>query len=91
MKALRVHGAISVIGVLSGADAAIAPTSLLVLSARVQGIFVGSRNMFEQMNKAIELHKVKPVVDKTFAFAELKQALLYMESQQHFGKICLKF
>jgi NADPH:quinone reductase-like Zn-dependent oxidoreductase len=91
MKALRIHGAISVIGVLSGADAAIAPTSLLVLSARVQGIFVGSRSMFEQMNKAIELHKVKPVVDKTFAFAELKQALLYMESQQHFGKICLKF
>ena len=91
VKALRVHGAISVIGVLGGAEAAITPTSLLVLSARVQGIFVGSRNMFEQMNKAIEFHKLKPVIDKTFAFTELKEALRYMESQQHFGKICLKF
>jgi NADPH:quinone reductase-like Zn-dependent oxidoreductase len=91
LKALRVYGAISVIGVLGGAEAAVAPTPLLVLSARVQGIFVGSRSMFEQMNKAIEFHKMKPVVDKTFAFAELKEALRYMESQKHFGKICLKF
>lgn len=91
MKALRVHGAISVIGVLGGAEAAITPTSLLVLSARIQGIFVGSRNMFEQMNIAVEFHKLKPVVDKTFAFAELGEALRYMESQKHFGKICLKF
>lgn len=91
MKALRVHGAISIIGVLGGGEAAITPTSLLVLSARIQGIFVGSRNMFEQMNKAIGFHKLKPVVDKTFAFADLKEALRYMESQRHFGKICLKF
>ena len=91
LKALRTHGAISVIGVLSGADAGLAPTSILVSSARIQGIFVGSRSMFEQMNRAIDLHKIKPVVDKTFGFADLKQALLYMERQKHFGKICLKF
>jgi len=91
MKALRNHGVISVIGVLSGAGAAITPTSVLVSSARIQGIFVGSRVMFEQMNKAIEFHKLKPVIDKTFAWTELKEALLYMESQKHFGKICLTF
>jgi len=91
MKALRNHGAISVVGVLGGAEAAITPTSLLVSSARIQGIFVGSRVMFEQMNKAIELHKLKPVVDKAFPWTELKEALLYMESQKHFGKICLTF
>ena len=91
MKALRTHGAISVIGVLGGAEAAITPVSVLANSARIQGIFVGSRNMFEQVNRAIELHKVKPVVDKTFAWTDLKEALRYMESQKHFGKICLKF
>jgi NADPH:quinone reductase-like Zn-dependent oxidoreductase len=91
MKALRTHGAISVIGVLGGADAAITPVSLLVSSARIQGIFVGSRSMFEQMNRAIELHKMKPVVDQTFEWTYLKEALRYMESARHFGKICLKF
>ena len=47
--------------------------------------------MFEQMNKAIGFHNLKPVIDKTFAFADLREALRYMESQKHFGKICLKF
>jgi NADPH:quinone reductase-like Zn-dependent oxidoreductase len=91
MKALRTHGVISVIGVLSGAAAAITPVSVLASSARIQGIYVGSRTMFEQMNRAIEFHKLKPVVDQTFEWTYLKEALRYMESQRHFGKICLKF
>jgi NADPH:quinone reductase-like Zn-dependent oxidoreductase len=91
VKALRTYGAISVIGVLSGAAAAISPVSVLVNSARIQGIYVGSRNMFEQMNRAIELHGLKPVIDRTFEWTYLKDALRYMESQRHFGKICLKF
>jgi NADPH:quinone reductase-like Zn-dependent oxidoreductase len=91
VKAVRQHGAVSVIGVLGGADAAIAPVSVLMNSLRIQGIYVGSRGMFEQMNRAIEFHQIKPVVDKTFAWTDLKEALRYMESQRHFGKICLKF
>lgn len=91
MRAIRTHGAVSVIGVLGGVEPAISPISLLVTSARVQGIYVGSRAMFNQMNRAIEFHKIKPVVDKTFPWTEMKDALRYMESQRHFGKICLKF
>lgn len=91
MKALAIHGAISVIGVLGGAEAAITPVSILANSTRIQGIYVGSRTMFEQMNRAIDLHKVLPVIDKAFAWTELRDALRYMESQRHFGKICLKF
>jgi NADPH:quinone reductase-like Zn-dependent oxidoreductase len=91
MKALRTHGALSVIGVLTGAAAAITPLSLLVNSARVQGIYVGSRSMFEQMNRAIEFHKLKPVVDRTFEWRDLKEALRYLKSGRHFGKICLTF
>ena len=60
-------------------------------SVRVQGIYVGSRAMFERMNRAIESHNIVPVVDRVFAWTDIKDALRYMESQQHFGKICLKF
>jgi NADPH:quinone reductase-like Zn-dependent oxidoreductase len=91
VKAVRQHGAVSVIGVLGGADAAISPVSLLMNSLRIQGIYVGSRAMFEQMNRAIEFHRIRPVVGKAFAWTDLKEALRYMESQRHFGKICLKF
>jgi len=91
LKAVRTFGAISVIGVLGGVEPAVTPTALLSNSLRVQGIYVGSRLMFERMNRAIALHNIKPVIDKTFPWTEIKGALRHMESQQHFGKICLKF
>jgi NADPH:quinone reductase-like Zn-dependent oxidoreductase len=91
LRAVRMHGAVSVIGVLSGAEPAVSPTSILMNSVRVQGIYVGSRAMFERMNRAIQFHRIKPVIDKTFAWTDVKEALRYMESRQHFGKICLKF
>ena len=89
LKAVRSGGTISLIGVLSGAGQ-VNPVPILMKNVRVQGIFVGSRAMFESMNGAITLHQLKPVVDKTFAFTEIREALRHMESAAHFGKICLK-
>lgn len=60
-------------------------------SVRVQGINVGSREMFEAMNRAIALHKLRPIVDRVFPFEEVAEALRYMESGAHFGKICVRF
>ena len=91
LRALRPQGTISVIGVLSGAEPAISPTSILMNSVRLQGIYVGSRAMFERMNRAIAFQRIKPVIDRVFQWTEIKAALQYMESQQHFGKICLRF
>jgi NADPH:quinone reductase-like Zn-dependent oxidoreductase len=45
--------------------------------------------MFESMNKAITLHRLHPVVDRVFSFGEVRDALRYMESGSHFGKICV--
>lgn len=91
LRAVRVGGCISVIGVLSGAEPTVSPVSILMNSIRVQGIYVGSRAMFERMNRAIELHSIKPVIDKVFDWRDARQALDYMHAQQHIGKICLKF
>jgi NADPH:quinone reductase-like Zn-dependent oxidoreductase len=91
LKAVRMGGMVSVIGVLSGVEATVAPTGILMNSIRVQGIYVGSRWMFERMNRAITFHKIKPVVDRVFPWTEFPEALRYMEKQQHFGKICLRF
>ncbi len=91
LRAVRMHGTISVIGVLSGAAPTVSPVPILMNSTRIQGIYVGSRAMFERMNRAIEFHRIKPVIDKVFPWTEIKQALRYMESQQHVGKICLRF
>jgi len=63
---------------------------VLMKSVRVHGIFVGSREMFEAMNRAIALHQLRPVVDRVFGFSDIQAAYKHMESAAHFGKICVK-
>ncbi len=46
--------------------------------------------MFEAMNRAIALHQLRPVVDRVFSFNEVREALGYLESGAHFGKVCLQ-
>ena len=86
---MRLNGQVSLIGILSGGGS-FNLVPILMKNVRVQGIFVGSREMFEAMNRAIALHQVRPVVDRVFGFGEVREALRYMESGQHFGKICIK-
>jgi NADPH:quinone reductase-like Zn-dependent oxidoreductase len=90
LKAVRMGGRISLIGVLTGGGGEVNPVPALMKNVCLQGIYVGSREMFEAMNRAIALHKLRPVVDRVFPFAEAAQALRYMESGAHFGKIALR-
>lgn len=89
LRAVRMGGRISLIGILAG-GAEVNPVPILMKHVRVQGIFVGSRAMFEAMNRAVALHKLRPVTDRVFGLTELRAALVHMESGAHFGKICLK-
>ena len=91
MKAVRSSGTISLIGVLTGGSGEVNPRLILMKSIRVQGIYVGSREMFEQMNRAITLHKLRPVIDRVFPFADAVAAYHHMESGAHFGKIVIGF
>jgi NADPH:quinone reductase-like Zn-dependent oxidoreductase len=89
LKAVRLGGTISLIGVLAGkGDVNLMP--ILMKGVRVQGIFVGSRDMFEAMNKAIAVAQMRPVVDRVFDFKDIRAALQHMEVGAHFGKICLR-
>lgn len=91
LRAVRVGGRVSLIGVLTGGSGEISTASILSKNIRIQGIYVGSREMFEAMNRAIELHQMQPVIDRVFDFEEARKALAYLESAAHFGKICIKF
>ncbi|HXW69180.1 MAG TPA: NAD(P)-dependent alcohol dehydrogenase [Dissulfurispiraceae bacterium] len=90
LKAVRAGGRISLIGVLTGTSGDINLLPLIMKKIRVDGILVGSRDMFESMNQALSLHHLHPVVDSIFSFDETRQALRHMESGAHFGKICVK-
>lgn len=86
VASVKMGGHIAVIGVLSQGEG-INPVSVLQKSIKMNGIYVGSRQMFEDMNRLISQNHIAPVIDKTFAFEETKDALKYMESGVHFGKI----
>lgn len=88
IAALRRSGQMSLIGVLAqGGEVNIVP--VLMNAIRVQGIFVGSREMFAAMNDAIAVHGMHPVICRTFGFDEVPEAFRLMESGGHFGKICI--
>jgi NADPH:quinone reductase-like Zn-dependent oxidoreductase len=89
-RAVRIAGHIALIGVLSGAEGTINPLPILMRSICIRGIFVGSRAMFEVMNRAIAQSRLRPVVDRTFAFDQFLDALRHMERGAHFGKIVVK-
>jgi NADPH:quinone reductase-like Zn-dependent oxidoreductase len=90
LRCIRPGGTLSMIGVLSGGKLS-APLGLVVTrQVRLQGISVGHRDGFEAMVRAIAQHRLQPVVDRVFAFEELKEAMAYLRSGAHFGKVCIR-
>jgi NADPH:quinone reductase-like Zn-dependent oxidoreductase len=89
LNSVRIGGQVAVIGVLAGAGE-FDPRSILMKAVQMQGILVGSRVMFEEMNKAVLGSRLKPVIDKAFPFNEVPEALKYMESGSHFGKVVVR-
>lgn len=89
LRSVGIGGRISLIGVLAGTGD-VNHTQILMKSIDVQGIYVGSREMFEAMNRAIALHQIKPVVDRVFPFSEAQAAYRYLQSGAHFGKIVIQ-
>jgi NADPH:quinone reductase-like Zn-dependent oxidoreductase len=90
LNSARVGGHVALIGVLAGAGD-FDPRLVLMRSVRLQGLFVGSRQMFEELNAAISVNRVRPVIDRAFPFAGVREALEYMEAGAHFGKIVVEF
>ncbi len=89
LKAVKTGGHVALIGVLAGAGA-VNPLPILMKAVRVQGVFVGSRAMFESMNRVIAEKAIRPVIDRVFPFADSPDAFKHLESGAHFGKVVLR-
>ena len=88
ITAVRTGGRISVIGVLSR-GAGLSPVPLLRKALIVQGVLVGSREMFEALNRALERHRIRPVIDSVFPFSEAAAAYRRLASGRHLGKVVI--
>jgi len=90
LRAVRVGGRICLIGVLGGHSGELDLRPVLMKQVRVQGVLVGSRESFEEMNRAIGASGLRPVVDRVFGFEEAPEAFRYLAAGKHVGKVCLR-
>ncbi len=93
IKAVRPSGTLSLIGVLAGIAGEINLGRIVTQNIRLQGVTVGSRQMFENMVRALEMNQIAPVIDETatFAFENVGQALAALPNGKHFGKVVCEF
>ncbi|MEK9721213.1 MAG: zinc-binding dehydrogenase, partial [Quisquiliibacterium sp.] len=89
LRCIRPGGVLSMIGVLSGSALSVPLGQVVTRQVRLQGVTVGHRDGFEAMLRMLDQHRLEPVIDKVFAFGELKEAMLYLKSGAQFGKICI--
>ena len=90
LKAIRVCGTVAQIGVLSQTSEPLNIVPILHNQIHIQGIYVGSRADFLEMNRAVTQTKLKPVVDEVFTFDQARRALRRMQDGAHFGKLVIR-
>ena len=89
LRAVRVGGAIAVIGILSGRTQEIDVTQIFSANVRIEGISVGSRAMFAAMNRVVETHRITPVISARYRFDAASEAYAVLAAAGHLGKIVL--
>lgn len=89
MACTRHGGQIALIGILAGASGQVNPGLLVGRSVDLRGLYVGSREMFAEMNAAIDLHGLEPLVDEVFPFEQADAAYRHLASQTHVGKVVI--
>ncbi len=88
--AVRAGGHVSVIGVLTGVAGSINIAPILHKHLHIQGIYVGSRAMFQNLNRALAQNQLRPVIDSVYPTAQIQEALRHMAGAGHFGKIAVE-
>jgi NADPH:quinone reductase-like Zn-dependent oxidoreductase len=90
LEALRVGGHAAIIGARAGIGGDLDRALVLRKGLRVTGINIGSRAMFEAMNRAITVAKLKPAVDKVYPIDDAVAAYQEFATGRHFGKVVIR-
>ena len=91
LKCIKSEGLISMIGVLDGTKGDIDTGMIMTKAARIQGVEVGSTEMYKRMLHAMEIQKIAPIINKVFSFEQTLEAFAYLKTGNHLGKICIQF
>jgi NADPH:quinone reductase-like Zn-dependent oxidoreductase len=91
MRAVGLHGQIMLL-IARGAhkaDIQISAQAYSATMATIRRVFVGNRDSFEAMNRAITQHRIRPVIDRVFPSSAVHEAFAYFMRGKSFGKVVL--
>lgn len=90
LQALGRGGKVCLIGFVAGREGDTSPFPLMYKAGSLHGIFVGDGEMFEEMNRAIAVNHIKPVIDRVFPFDEAGRAFAHHASGRFVGKVVIQ-
>ena len=91
LKCTRVSGHVHLIGLLDSPTARVGPMAAVMNLITVRGIYVGSREMHQQLLSFLVEHQIHPLIDRSFDFEQAHDAYRHLASQQHMGKVVIEF
>ncbi|MBO9517632.1 MAG: NAD(P)-dependent alcohol dehydrogenase [Porphyrobacter sp.] len=89
MAALRTHGEVALIGVLSP-EGGPNPRGLMMTAGTMRGIFVGSTAMARRLNAAVDANGIKPLIGQRFGFEQAKDAYAHAWGPESFSKTVIE-
>lgn len=90
LKSLLPGGFAAIIGILSGGEGTINILPILMNSLRIEGLFVGNKVQFTEMNAFLKKHKIRPQIAQIYEFEDAQRALTDFQTQTHFGKVVIR-
>jgi len=90
VAATRMGGTIAIVGGVSGFGGDFEPFAFIGGARRLAGIYVGSRQMLQDLNRLIDVVALRPVVDRVFPFEAAREAFAYLDAGKHFGKVVIQ-
>jgi len=88
-RAIAFGGKVALIGFLAGMESSNNPATLMLKGGSLEGIAVGSTAMFESMNRAIQVNRIRPVVDRVYPFERAADAFGALASGDFVGKLVI--
>lgn len=89
LKATAFGGRVVVVGRLSGGDIAVSAGTLIGGSRSLNGLTAGSRTMLEDLVRFVEINRIRPIIDRSFAFENAADAYEHFVSERPFGKVSI--
>ena len=90
MMSCTAGATVAMLGALTGVKSQVTTGLILMKRLSIRGVYVDSRERFEAMIGFIGESGLQPVIDRTFGFEQLPDALRHMEAGMHFGKIVVE-